>query len=672
MYQPNNEIYEFGEFRLDVSERILSRNGERVAVAEKAFETLCVLVKNGNHLLTKAELMKAIWPDTIVEENNLDKNISYLRRILGEMPEHPRFIETVRGRGYRFAVNKVSGESQIHPAGNPPAARAAAIAAEGDQPMSNGLPGIQSNVVSLAGWHQSENSDRPVAAPNIPSGDEVVTRDTADAASILKPAFRRSIAILAGVAVIVSAIGVGVYLRSRDPAPDVTSIAVLPFFNTSHDPAAEYLSDGITESIINDLSQTTGLKVMSRNSAFQFKDDQHDIRVIASKLGVQRIITGDITQVADKLVINVRLLDTVDSSQIWGSQYVRTAADVVALQNEIASDISRKLGPQLPGDKKRFPIRYTDNPEAYQLFLKGRYHLEKHTPQDARKALRYFQDAAALDSNFAAAYAYIAYLYIGFAGAKDFPSRESNLKARENVMRSLRLDDQLSTAHEVYGFILLNFDFNFVAAEHEFLRALELDPNDASARETYGLMLGSLGKHDESLTELQKAIDINPLSASISSSYGGALVTARRYDEAVEHLKRSLELDPDFIQTHYNLAIVYQMQGNYADSVEERARIAEAIRDPAAAGFIRESFARGGWAGFLRDMTEDPHAPYVPPYIKATLYAARGDKDKTLAILQKRYEEGGAGLTTLRVDPRFDPVRDDPRFAELLKRINLE
>ncbi len=399
---------------------------------------------------------------------------------------------------------------------------------------------------------------------------------------------------------------------------------------------------------------------MSRNSAFRFKDNQTDIKNIASQLGVETIVTGDIKQIGDKLVINIRLIDGKDDSQIWGNQYVKNSGDVIVVQNEIARDVSQKLGTRLSGaDERQLAKKYTENPEAYQLFLKGRYYLLKYTPQSIEKSGDYFQQAIALDPNFALAYAYLAAFY---------NYRNEPLKAKEAALKAISLDDQLPTAHEALGIILERFDY--VGAEREFKRALELDPNDASTRESYGLMLSNLGKHEEALAELRLAAEIDPLLSGLNTSYGDILFKARRYDEAIEQYKKSLELDTHYTWAHYGLAIAYQMKENYAESVEEHAKIAEITDNPQGAAFIRESFANGGWQGFLRAMTSNPQAPKVPPYILATFYAELGEKDKAIAILNKLYEDHDF-LDPIKVDPRFDSLHDDPRFQDLLLRVGL-
>jgi len=485
----------------------------------------------------------------------------------------------------------------------------------------------------------------------------------------------KPLAALVLTALLVSAIGIGYYFLSAKKtslsADSRKSLAVLPLVNSTQDPNAEYLSDGIADSVINNLSQLVGLRVISRNSAFRFKDNQSDAKNIASQLGVENLVMGDIKQLGDQIIINVRLINAGDDSQTWGNQYVRNFADIIVVQNEIARDVSRKLGARLSGaDERKLAKKYTENSEAHQLFLRGRYHYEKYAPQDGRKALDYFERAIALDPNFVLPYSYLTGIYAGGDNSGILSRRESMSKAKEFALKAVSLDDQLSSAHEALGYILYQYDYDFVGAEREFKRALELDPNDASARESYGGLLSNLGRHEEAAAEMRQAAEINPLSPSLNASYGEGLFFARRYDEAIAQFNKALELDADLIQAHYGLAIAYQAKGNYAESVEERAKIFEISGNPQGAAFMRDSFAKGGWQGFLRAMTGDSQAPKAPPpRIMVTYYAELGEKDKAFAILNQFYEERSTSILRLKVDPRFDSLRDDPRFQDLLRRV---
>ncbi len=466
---------------------------------------------------------------------------------------------------------------------------------------------------------------------------------------------------------LIAAIGLGYWFFSRS-AP-IESIAVLPFVNESGNSELEYLPDGMTESLINGLSQLPKLSVKARSSVFRYKGKQVDPQQVAAELSVQAILTGRVVQRGEDLTLFLALVDA-RGNQIWGEQYNRKLTDLLSLQSQIARDVSNKLRVTLSGaDKNKVAKDYTANTEAYQLYLRGRFHQSKDMPQELRKAVEYFQQAIALDPNFALAYAGLAYAYAPLSDLSSLQPRELMLKAKEAALHALSLDDQLVEAHTALGYILFEYDYDFARAEREFKRAIELNPNDSDAHRAYGELLTYLGRREDSLAELRRALEIDPLALRANCEYGRSLSFARRYDEAITQLKRTLELDNSYWLTHYNLAITYNMKGDYAESVTERLKIQDLFSKPQTAALMRESFAKGGWQGFLRAMTPKQLPPNVPLYIAATFHVELGEKDKALAILNQMYQDHNYDLVMLKVDPRLDPLRDDPRFQELMRRV---
>ena len=456
-------------------------------------------------------------------------------------------------------------------------------------------------------------------------------------------------------------------------AAPINSIAVMPFVNAGQDAQNEYLSDGITENLINNLSQIPKLKVMSRNTVFRYKGKETDAQKVGKELSVGTVLMGNVKQVGDQLLINVELIDVKDGARLWGNLYTRKVSDIITTQNEIAREVVGNLRLKLSEpEQQELKKRPTENPEAYQIYLKGRFFQSKGMPQDLQKAIEYFQQAIALDPNFALAYAGLAYAYAPLSDLSSLQPRELMLKAKEAALHALSLDDQLVEAHTALGYILFEYDYDFAGAEREFKRAIELNPNDSDAHRAYGELLTYLGRREASLAELRRALEIDPLSLSANCEYGRSLSFARRYDEAITQLKRTLELDNSYWLTHYNLAITYNMKGDYAESVAERVKINELFSKPQTAALMRESFAKGGWQGFLRAMTSKQHSPNLPPYIVATFYVELGEKDKALAILNQMYEDHNYDLVMIKVDPRLDPLRDDPRFIDLMRRMNFE
>jgi len=356
---------------------------------------------------------------------------------------------------------------------------------------------------------------------------------------------------------------------------------------------------------------------------------------------------------------------------MWGERYSRKLTDVLAVQDDIVRDVSSKLRARLSGaDEQRSAKTYTAKPEAYQLYLKGLFYWNKRTLKDSETSVRYFQQATAADPSFAPTLVGLANSYVTLALFEGGASAHEVMpKARDAALKALTLDDGLGEAHAALGFMLSNYDYDFAGAEREYQRALELNPNFANTHQRYSELLTSLGRHEESLAKMRRALEIDPLSVFANRAYGLRLILARRYDEADAQLRKTLELDSNFAVTHDSLALVYQAQGDYAASVEAIAKAHELTGRQEYAALARESFARGGWQAYLRAMLE--RRTDLRAFTRATTHAALGEKDKAFAELNKAYENREASLTRLKVDPRLDPLRSDPRFAELTRKVGL-
>ena len=470
---------------------------------------------------------------------------------------------------------------------------------------------------------------------------------------------------------LLASIGLGYWYFTGRSTKQIESIAVLPFINQSGNADNEYLSDGMTETLINSLSQLPNLAVKARSSVFSYKGKEVSPKQIGNELSVQAVLNGRIAQRGDNITLGLELVDVQTGNQIWGEQYNRKLIDLVSLQTEIARDVSDKLRLRLSGaDKQKLTKNYTENAEANQLYLRGRFYSNRRTVKDIKKAIEYFQQAATRDPNYTLAYTGLADAYSVLSTYGGAPSNEVMPKAREAALKALSLDNQLAESHISLGIILNYYDYDFAGAEREFKRAIELNPNSATAHQSYAIPLSNLGRHEEALNEIRRALEIEPLSLISNRSYGIVLFYARRYDESVEQLRKTIELDANFIPAYDTLGNAYRLQGRYADSVEAYASSQEALNNSEAAALRRESFAKGGWQGFLRDMTDKPQLNNLKSsYIVATFHTELGEKDKALAALNKAYEEREFFITLLKVDPRLDPLREDPRFQELLKRV---
>ena len=454
------------------------------------------------------------------------------------------------------------------------------------------------------------------------------------------------------------------------PTKQIESIAVMPFVNESGNADVEYLLDGMTETLISSLSQLPNLNVKARSSVFRYKGRETDAQTVGRELNVQAILNGRIVQRGDHLTLYLSLVDAQTGNQIWGEPYNRKMIDLVSLQSEIARDVSQKLKTKLSGaDEQKLTKNYTENAEAYNLYLQGRFYSNKRTAKDVWKSVEYFQQAVAVDPNYALGYAGLAEAYAVLPNYRGALARETLPRAKDAALKALSLDNDLAEAHTAFGLITHLWAYDFAGAEREYKRAIELNPNYAPAHQNYGNLVSTLGRHEEALAKFKRALEIDPFSLVINRAYGERFALARRYDEAIAQLKKTLELDAGFLSARYSLAAAYQMNGNCAECVEELAKSQDLMGKPQAAASVRESYGRNGWQGFLRMITEERLQFSSPWDNLAVFHAALGEKDKAFAELNKAYENRETFMVLLKVDPRLDPLRDDPRFQELLRKV---
>jgi serine/threonine protein kinase/Tfp pilus assembly protein PilF len=477
--------------------------------------------------------------------------------------------------------------------------------------------------------------------------------------------------VAAGIALLTllaAATAVGFYLRGRNSSATIKSIAVMPFVNGSGNADLEYLSDGMTETLISSLSQLPNLSVKARSSVFRYKGKETDPN-IGKELKVQAILNGRVAQHGDQLTLNLELVDVQTENVIWSEQYNRKQTDLVSLQSDIARDVSSKLKIKLSGaDEQKLTRNYTQNTEAYKLYLQGRFYANKRTPKDSRKAIDCFQQAVSIDPNYAVAYAgmAISYAYLTIFG--DEPSGDTFPRARAFASKASELDSSLAEPHIVLGLLSFLQDHDFAGWEREGQLALAANPNSSDAHRLNGLRLTYLGRFAEALGEGQKALEIEPLSIAGNISYALSLFYSGRIDEGEAQMKKAIELAPDYWFSHYYLSNIYRFKGNYAAAIEELAKSKDSRDEKEAARLIRESFARGGWQEFLRAVTADPTPMKMSPYNLAGLYAEVGDKERALAALNEAVNAGQL-FGYMKVDPFMKPLRGDPRFQELLKKV---
>jgi len=471
-------------------------------------------------------------------------------------------------------------------------------------------------------------------------------------------------------------VGVSLFLLWDRGAID--SVAVLPFANGSGNPNTEYLSDGITESIINNLSELPNLRVMARSTVFRYKGKGADPQKVGQDLHVRAVLTGRLLERGDTLIVQAELVDASQGAQLWGGQYSHKLADLFALQEELSRDISEKLRLRLTGEaKKRLVKRYTENTEAYQLYLKGRYYWNKRTEEGFRRGIEYFQQAIEKDPNYALAYAGLADSF-ALLGTSFSPmsAAERMAKAKAAAMKALEIDDSIAAAHTSLAFIKHRFDWDWRGAEKEFKRAIELNPNYATAHQWYAFFLATMGRMDEAIAEAKLAQQIDPLSLVMNSALGRVYHFARQYDLAIDQFRKAIDMDPNFASARFDIAASYTEKRMYAEA------IAEYQKGLAIAGRNLTYLSELGWAHaragntlearkVLKQLEEISRQSYVPPFAFAFVYIGLGDKDHAFAWLEKEFEQRDNPIVFLKAEPLFDPLRSDPRFQDLLRRVGL-
>jgi TolB-like protein len=488
------------------------------------------------------------------------------------------------------------------------------------------------------------------------------------AARALKP-----LLLVSGVAIIVLGSFFGYRYFNVASSDAIRSIAVLPFENRSSDADTDYLSDGLAESLIFRLTQLPDLKVSPTSSVMRYKGNETDVTEIARELGVEAVMTGRLTKRGDNLNITVELVDVRSNKSLWGERYERKMTDLLATQREIAATIVQKLQLKLSGDEKGVTKKYTDSNEAYQLWLKARYHFTKRTGEDLRKSIEIYEEAVKLDPEFALAYVGIAESWTVIPSFPYGSPADCMPKAKAAAEKALQLDPELPEAHTVSAMIAATYDWDWKRAEAGFKRAIELDPNVSIAHYRYAwTLLCPLGRHDEAIAEMKIAMEKEPLYLIQGANYAAVLMYARRFDEAVEQAKKTYDLDPNFIGSKNWLGHTYAAKGQYAEAlaiVEKSLDAAMPLRTTAGYAFAKTG-RRDKALAQIEQYKQAEKQRYVQNYWIAINYAALGDKDAAFAELEKAYKHHDWFMQKIKVDPFMDPLRDDPRFDELVKRMN--
>ena len=537
----------------------------------------------------------------------------------------------------------------------------------------------QTSVSDQMSSARNEKAEVQASTPAVANTDKALELPTTSSAEYLIGELKRH-KLAAGVVLVISTavLAALIYFNAFVGSGAIDSLAVLPFVNVGADPNTEYLSDGITDSLINGLSRLPRLKVMSRNSVFRYKGDEADAQKAGKTLGVRAVLTGKVTQRGQDLIVSAELVDVRDNSHLWGEQYDRKMSDLPQLQSELSRDISENLRLRLSGDdKQRLTRSGTENAEAYELYLKGRYNLNSLMREGGKNSVDYFERAIAKDPRYGAAYAGLAEYYAGIVYASttsDLSPKEASARSKGAALKAVELDDTLAEAHTALAMIATFHEWDWKTADKEFQRAMAINPNYVPAHHFYSHYLVFVGRFAEALAEGQRALALDPLDVGMNMHLGWYYCFTREYEPARAQLQRVIEMNPSFGDPHELLGMVHRQQGQYQDAIEEMQKSLE-LGGLDERGQLGHLYAVSGQRGeaqkLLNQLQEESKEKYVSPYNIAMIYEGLGDKEHAFAFLEKAVTDRDSNIAQIKVEPIFDGLHSDPRFADLLRRIGL-
>lgn len=647
MEESARRCFEFGPFRVDPVERVLLREGESVALTSKLFDILLLLVENDGRVVEKDRLMREVWPNTFVEEGNLTQNISLLRKALRD--DGHQYIQTVPRRGYRFVghVHGVVDESELI---------------------------IEEH--SLARVVMEEQKI------DVFSRDPPATRLSATKQESLgrwRPG-RTTLWISLGFAGIAIALFYFSFSNRRaadvpaTPPGNISSLAVLPFQNLNAGNADEYLGLGITDALISKLSEIRELKIRPTSAVRQFGGPDRNAMAAGRGLNVDSVLDGNVQRDGDTLRVSVQLIDVKEGRTLWAGKFDERFTNILSVEDAISVHVAQVMAVKLSEDERsRLGKHYTIDPAAHELYLQGRFYLNKFTEDGTKLARKYFEQAIAQDSHYALAHSGLAESYafgeIGLPPAEAFP------KARDAANKALDLDETVGEAHAVLAQVGFLWDWDWPAAEKQFKRALELSPGDPEIHHMYAHYLSAMGRFAEALAESQRLLELDPLSPASRNHLGWHYLYAHDFDRAIEQYKMVLAVDPNFAEAHRQLAAAYAQKGRFDEAVAEMCRRFELIGRGEEVPALKKAYADFGWKGFWRKRlqftTERSKQTYISPSSTAWIYAQLRNMPQALAWLERAYREHDHDLVYLKVDHTWDSLRSESRFQELLKRMKL-
>jgi TolB-like protein/DNA-binding winged helix-turn-helix (wHTH) protein/Tfp pilus assembly protein PilF len=631
--------YRFDGFTVDLARACLLRAGDEVSVRPRAFDALRYFVENHGRLVTKDELIRTLWPRTVVTDDSLTKCIQDVRNALQD--DGHRYLKTVHRRGYIFDAAIV-------------VERGGAAASDAIEPAAHAA---------------SPTAAAPVAAP---ARMPLIRRRTLAAA-------------LAGAVAATALASLAWYwLSSGDSAVMPRSVAVLPLENLSTNPDDEFFSAGIHEAILNQLAQIDGLKTISRTAMLRYARTRKPVRDIARELNVQTVMEGSVRYAEGRVRVTAQLIDPATDTHLWSEEYDRPLADIFAIQTDIAQRIAAALDVRLSAaERTRLADHPTRSPEAYELYLRGRYHWDKWTREEARRSIEYFEEAIRHDPSYALAHAGLADAYTALQGLGAAPPDELMPTAKAAVSRALELDPELPEAYIARGLIRYFYDWDYAGGNADFERAIALDARSATAHHLYGKNLPVTREFDKAFAELERALDLERYSTGINKDIGETLFYARRYDEALAQFERTLELEPGSLPVQFWLVRCYEAKGMRDEAVEAQLGLLVTARASGRVAFsagdadsLRASYRSSGWESFWRANLADleeaaARDAYVEPWRFVEIHLRLGDHDAAFAALETAFQRRSAWIPTIHIDPLLDPVRSDPRLAELMKRADL-
>lgn len=653
MDESQTSIYAFGEFRLDAAKRLLLKaDDEIVPLMPKAFDTLLYLVRNSGKIIEKEELMREIWADSFVEENNLSQNISILRKTLGERRGEHRFIATVPGRGFKFVAEvREIQDSRFE------------IRDSDETPDETEI--FQSET-------EKPNSD----FEEVQEGES----ETGSQTPAIKNQNRKW--MIALVILGVFALGAAGFFLWREnqkaASKPIRSIAVLPFKPLVAENRDEALEMGMADTLIARLDNNREFIVRPLSSVRKFNDLEQDALQAGRQLGVESVLEGNIQRWGDKIRVNVRLLAVGSGESLYSGTFDEKFTDIFVVQDAISEKVAEALKIHLGGNGRNGKEkRDTENIEAYRFYLQGRYHALKLTPPEIRKGIAFYQRAIDADPLYATAYAGMADAYRTLPITSDVAPDEAFPKAKAAAQKALEIDDQSAEAYIVLGWIESWYEWNWNESENHLKKALQIKPGSSEAHRAYAHLLSQIGRHDEAVEEIKKAREADPLSLIINALEGQFLFYGGRETEAIERLNKTLEIEPNFWVAHINLAKIFINQKRFDEAIKE-ARIAGELSggNSETLSLLGYAQAQSGQTGEARATLEKlksaASAQYSPDYNIALIHNGLGEREEALNSLEKAFQSRDVRLTLLKIDPKWNNLRGDPRFVELMRRMNFD